>query len=403
MALMRGMQLKVCLISLSASLALVSGCTSSATDLAATRRAIIDGVKSGPDDDAAIGIGIFGDNGGFQGACSGVLIAPNLVLSARHCVSEVENAGIACSSDGTPIFGGGVLGDHQPGNMRILLGSELSLDFAANGAQLITLEGDDGNLCDSDIALLLLDRNIPSAPIAQIRLDTPPTTDETIRAVGWGTANNTNSNLPSRRKRDDIPIVLVGPDDFTGLGAHEFMIGEGICSGDSGGPAFVETTRAVIGVVSRGGNGKPYDPSKDPPYTQCVDSGQFVTQNTYTRTDAYKDFILGGFAIAGNDPWVEGGPDPRKAKFGESCTTDDECRSAICLQPTGKAPMCTDACTKDTPCADGFSCQNIDGRQLCAEKKKGGCSAASSSPAEGAASLALFALGLLLLRRRRLA
>ena len=79
--------------------------------------------------------------------------------------------------------------------------------------------------------------------------------------------------------------MLVGADDATGLGAHEFMIGEGICSGDSGGPAFVQTTRAVIGVVSRGGNGRPYVPQQDPPFIQCVVSGPYVTQNRYTRTD----------------------------------------------------------------------------------------------------------------------
>lgn len=397
------MQLKVFLLGLSASLAL-AGCTSSASDLAAVRRAIINGEKSGPDDDAAVGIGIFTDNGGFAGACSGVLIAPNLVLSARHCVSEVENAGILCSSDGTPVFGGGVLGDHAPGNMRILLGADLSFDFAANGKQLITLPDDDGNLCDSDIALLLLDRDIPNATFAQIRLETPPTTDETIRAVGWGTANESNNLI--RRKRDGIPIEVVGPDDATGLGAHEFIIGEGICSGDSGGPAFVESTKAVVGVVSRGGNGRPYDPQKDPPYTQCVDSGQYVTMNIYTRTDAYKDFLLSAFTTAGHDPWLENGPDPRKAKFGEDCAADDACRSNVCLIEDGKPNMCTTSCANGEMCTDGFSCQDKEGRKVCAQKKKGGCAAAGAMDASelgGTVLLMALAFVVVMQRSRRMA
>src|SRR4051794_329353 len=72
--------------------------------------AIINGVASGPEDDAAVAIGLFSTGGNLMGACSGVLVAPNLVLTAHHCVSRTEEGGIACDDQGNPVAGGGVLG-----------------------------------------------------------------------------------------------------------------------------------------------------------------------------------------------------------------------------------------------------------------------------------------------------
>ena len=369
-----------------------AGCASPGID--AAHLAIINGVASGAEDDAAIGLGIFSGTQ-FQGACSGVLVAPNLVLTARHCVSKTEEGNIGCQSDGTPIVGGGVLGDYKPGQLKVLLGSQLANDFAAIGMTI--MHPDVTNLCDNDIAMLVLDKAIAGNPtIAQLRLDTMPNIGDTIRAVGWGTSNN--SSGIERRKRDNIAIIDVGPDDSTGLGDRELAIGEGICSGDSGGPAFDEVTKAVVGVVSRGGNGAPYNPQTDPQYTPCVDSGPYHANNIYTRTDGFKDFILSGFAAAGADPWVEGGPDPRKAKFGVACTTGDDCRSALCVQG-----ICSEPCDS-TFCPDGYSCQVVSGASVCTvpPPKTGGCSAApGSTHSAGTALLLLLLLAVAAVVRRR--
>jgi len=368
----------------------VAGCASPGFD--AAHQAIINGVLSEADDDAAIGLAILSTGGQFQGACSGVLVAPNLVLTARHCVSRTEEGSIACNSDGTPRAGGGVLGDYKPTQLKVLLGTSVSFDFPATGMQI--LHPDVTNLCDNDIAMLVLDTALPNAPFAQLRRDHPPAVDDTIRAVGWGTSNN-SQNI-TRRKRDDIAIIDVGPNTFDGLGDREFAIGEGICSGDSGGPAFDEVTKAVIGLVSRGGNGAPYNPQSDPQYTPCVDSAQYHTNNIYTRTDGFADFIMSGFAAAGAEPWLEGGPDPRLAKFGTACTAATECRSAICAQG-----MCSQACDT-TFCPDGFSCIVADGASVCgAPPKKNGCASVPGSPSAGGGALFLLAIAAVLVRAAR--
>ena len=66
---------------------------------------IIKGKDSTSDQDAVVLIVKLDFKSGI-GACTGTLIAPNLVLTARHCVSNVASAPFGCKEDGTlyPFF-----------------------------------------------------------------------------------------------------------------------------------------------------------------------------------------------------------------------------------------------------------------------------------------------------------
>jgi len=353
--------------------AALAGCTlpsaPSPDEVARASAAIINGKPSASDDDAAILIPLF-QAGQFAGTCSGVLVAPNLVLTARHCVSSTDE-GAVCASDGTPLYGGMVYNDRAATDIGVITGTAIKFELDASGSQIFTLPSD--TLCNSDVALVLLDKAITTAPIAQLRLDSPPVQGELFRAVGWGISNNSQGF--SRRKRDSVAILEVGPvDDPSGIGGvspNEFEVGEAICQGDSGGPAFDEITKAVIGVVSRGGNGKMVDPNKGPNYAGCTDGGGYSTRNLYTRIDGFADLFTTAFAAAGTDPWHEGGPDPRLAKTGEACASNDACRSAICVDPM-KAGYCTQICDA-TPgsCPDTMKCEKLDGLQICKIPSKG--------------------------------
>ena len=369
--------------------ALLGACVAEPAGSVAVRESpIINGVASTADEDAAVWVGILASDGSPQGSCSGVLVAENVLLTARHCVSKTQPGGVACSKDGKPISGGAVLSDYAAKQLAVVLGPTMSRTTRASafGQQVFTTGAK--TLCNNDIALVVLDRKIAGAKIAQLRLDAPPDRDETISAVGWGVSNV--SRTYGRNRRANIPITTVGPISTAAgsVGPGEFQIGEGICSGDSGGPAFVTTTGAVLGVVSRGGNGAPYDPAKDPAWTECVDTADYKTHNIYTRVDAFKDLILQAFEAAGAEPWLEGGPDPRKAKFGEPCDSPAACRSGLCVDVGGKS-LCTSPCDDASACPAGYVCTAVESSRICipapAPVDPGGAPAAETTVKSGCA------------------
>lgn len=387
----------------------VMGCALDAAPVGRSESPIIDGVASGIEDNSAVWIGVLTADGYPAGMCSGVLIADNVVLTARHCVARTSDGGIACSKDGKPISGGQVYRDHPASSLAVIVGPFMANKASARGQRVFHTGVN--NLCNNDFAVVVLDRHIEGAQIAPVRLNGPPRKGEKILAVGWGVSNN--SSRYSRRRRAEIPITGVGPISTSSTGSvapNEFAIGEGICSGDSGGPAYSMETGAVLGVVSRGGNGAPYDPDTDPAYTQCVDTAVYSTHNIYTRVDTLKDVIYQAFEVAGGEPWVEGSYDPRKARAGETCEVGEACRSGICHEGA-----CVDPCGEASSCPAGFTCKPVADATACvpnpttsandgapgpAPKSKCAVSEPGSQSASGGLALALL-FALTLVRRAR--
>lgn len=313
---------------------------------------VIKGTASDESQNAVVLLVMVDRGQGGIGQCTGTMLAPNLVLTARHCVSNTQD-GIACRADGSSIAGGKITSDKKAEDIYVVVGTQRPTRPEANGQGAKLFVTDATNLCNNDIALVLLKEPIKDVPIAPIRLETPAVKGELLTAVGWGVTEKTQSpNV--RQQRSGIEVVSVGGDVREQTGPSEFSVGESICSGDSGGPAIAEATSTVIGVVSRGGNGT--NPTSNPA-SSCVGSS---ASNIYTGVAGFKDLILAAYAEAGQDPWLEGGPDPRLAKDGEACTESTACRSNACLQ--GK---CTASCAK-TPCTTtGTTCQDSAGLKVC--------------------------------------
>lgn len=341
--------------------------------------------------------------------CSGSLLAPSLVLTARHCVANTSESA-ACDVEGNPIGAGQIRGNNDPNTMYVFTGKNLPKFSTgrvvpdSTGAQII----DDGakNLCNHDIALLVLDTPITDMPIVPVRVDSDVTVGEEVTSIGWGVTDK--ASTPSvRQQRAGVSILEVGPADSRRLPVppNEFEVGESICSGDSGGPA-IAASGAVVGVVSRGGNGK--EPSQSDPSVSCI--GDSAT-NLYTKLSPFKDLLLQAYEAAGAEPWFEGEPDPRKAKDGEACAEATDCRSNLCVADSAKdgATTCATDCSS-TPCTGGLVCSTEGAAHVCrapaatstTTTTTSGCSAASTARTPGGAFLSALgvALGLATIRRR---
>ncbi len=228
-----------------------------------------------------------------QAMCSGSLVAPNLVLTARHCVSHTDET-LSCAADGHPLAGGKIQGDFDPQELVVYTGSKQSnLHARARGAQIV--HDSSHNLCNHDLALVVLDRPVTQTPIAALRLRETTRVGELVTSVGWGLTQS--GTLPTARmQRQRVPVLDVGPSRSTP--PNDLVVGEAICSGDSGGPAL-SAKNAVIGVVSSGGNGR-FDPNN--PAAGCIGKN---TTNVYTRLAPFAKLIRQAFAEASATPKLE--------------------------------------------------------------------------------------------------
>lgn len=228
-----------------------------------------------------------GVSGTFE-LCTGAVVAPNVVLTARHCVTKNTTASVACDEEGRSANGPHVLGDEAPATIGIYTGASPSFSRrpVALGRAVISPQG--GYLCDADIALVVLDRALPIDPLP-VRLAAKAEVGESIRAVGYG-QNDASVAIGTRFRREGVRVLAQGKGlspSRTPLGLHEFEVGTSICQGDSGGPAISESTGAVIGVVSRGG--------------KCEDDFGHI----YTTTSGFEEMFAQAFQLAGGAPRLE--------------------------------------------------------------------------------------------------
>ncbi len=163
------------------------------------------------------------------GACTGTLIAPNVVLTAKHCVQTRGASGPVPVS----ILSAGVGPDRR--SLRSYRVARVDTTPGGFFGMAIT----DG----TDIALLTLRESIPDVTPIPIRR-APPTdlVGREVTAIGYGQRPDGGVGV---KYRTTATLENVTPAVLTARNA--------ICQGDSGGPIILEgPTREVVGVAAYG-------------------------------------------------------------------------------------------------------------------------------------------------------
>ncbi|MDX2090197.1 MAG: trypsin-like serine protease [Kofleriaceae bacterium] len=187
------------------------------------------------------------------GTCSGTLVAPDVVLTAGHCIDIAPYEVVLASTD------------YARGGERI----------AVKAARAFPAWWD-----RFDAGVLILERAARTPPRlvasactanALLKNGTP------LRIVGFGATTPAGDDRNTRLYEATIPILdaYCETDESCGEAARpkgEFTAGgrgTDSCFGDSGGPAFVDTPAgpALVGVVSRG---------LDVPGQPCGNGGVYV-------------------------------------------------------------------------------------------------------------------------------
>jgi hypothetical protein len=175
-------------------------------------------------------------------SCSATLIAPNLVITAQHCVAQITNTqdmNVCKHQFGAPhdrpyaLFGDSLFGPYE-----IILASEVVVPQNCTST------------CGCDVALLILENNVPDPSIAiDVQTKRQPFEGQAFDLVAFGTTNQMGAGFGVRRRRS-VSVECFSWACGAGLSTNEFVATSAGCEGDSGGPG-IDDEGKLLGVISR--------------------------------------------------------------------------------------------------------------------------------------------------------
>jgi trypsin len=282
---------------LTTSLMLATACGQAPDDLAigSVGQAIVNGTVSDDSDDSSVYV--LANTEGDPIFCTGTLIAPNLVATALHCITNSRLGTFTCNPDGSITSDSAAVGRMgalvAPADVNITVGP--TIIGSAPSAYGVRLFGSGSTqICRGDIGFIVLDHDL-DLPITPVRLDYGVASGDLLDIIGYGETEEVESS--GRHRRSGVRVIDVGPaseDDPTITAApRTFVTNEGACHGDSGGPALAADTGALVGVYSLTAG------------TSCTGIG---IRNVYTSINLYSKLALQAFEAAGAEPILDEAP-----------------------------------------------------------------------------------------------
>ncbi|MFO0546760.1 MAG: trypsin-like peptidase domain-containing protein [Polyangiaceae bacterium] len=335
-----------------ASFAVVSGCDAERREPLQISRSTIEG---GADDSADTGVVLLYTST-LNEYCTGALLAPNLVLTAAHCVDTKATSGQTCSA---MTFGQAT----EPTELLFSAAAEAPMfttDYI-RASEIFPYPQPGQSLCGADLALVILKYPLEGATPLVPRIDEAPVVGEVFAAIGYGGTDAQATNIGARRRLDGLEVVCATSDCQKPYSALPEWIGNPAAAhtggrpGDSGSPAIDEEGR-VLGMFVRHLEYPDTSQEKDVLVYESLE-----TDVAWLTAGARAAATAGGYDAA---PWVDGWPtDPRyTGEIGGPC--DDSCNTGLCVDD-----VCTRACNDAAPCPDDATCEaTTDPLTVCVPK-----------------------------------